>query len=298
MPLGREDFRFLADLMKRTSGLSLTPGRANLVLSRLQPVADHHGFTDMSRLVTELRHGNEPLAAAVIEAMTIRDTSFFRDSTAFKTFEAVMLPALFRSRLPRRRISIWSAGCATGQEPYSLAMILAGLPQFSGWDIDILATDVSADAIARAQTGLFTHGEVQRGLPLRMLADHFRPEGKEWRLRHAIRARVEFRVLNLLDSFAGLGIFDVIFCRNVLMYFDSATKGDILDRLPDTLAGDGYLMLGAAETLMGLSTSFAPARRFSGITMKTAIHKWRGPPLSDSKKEAQGFVRPAPLEPR
>jgi chemotaxis protein methyltransferase CheR len=101
-----------------------------------------------------------------------------------------------------------------------------------------------------------------------MLADHFRPEGKEWRLRHAIRARVEFRVLNLLDSFAGLGIFDVIFCRNVLMYFDSATKGDILDRLPDTLAGDGYLMLGAAETLMGLSTSFAPERRFSGIAMK------------------------------
>jgi chemotaxis protein methyltransferase CheR len=268
MPLRREDFQFLADLMKRTSGLSLTPGRANLILSRLQPVADHHGFADVSQLVAELRRGNEPLAGAVIEAMTIRDTSFFRDPAAFKTFEAVMLPGLFRSRLPQRRISIWSAACATGQEPYSLAMIFAGLPQFSGWYIDILATDVSADAIARAQTGLFTHGEVQRGLPLRMLADHFRPEGKEWRLRNAIRARVEFRVLNLLDSFSALGTFDVIFCRNVLMYFDSTTKADILDRLSDTLADDGYLMLGAAETMMGLSNSFAPESRFPGITMK------------------------------
>jgi chemotaxis protein methyltransferase CheR len=204
----------------------------------------------------------------VVEAMTIRDTSFFRDGAVFDAFRDVILPSLWNSRLSKRRLSVWSAACAAGQEPYSIAMMFAELPQFDGWQIDILATDVSADAIARAQTGLFTHGEVQRGLPLRMLAEHFRPEGKEWRLRHAIRARVEFRVLNLLDSFAGLGIFDVIFCRNVLMYFDSATKGDILDRLSDTLAGDGYLMLGAAETLMGLSTSFAPGRRFSGIAMK------------------------------
>jgi chemotaxis protein methyltransferase CheR len=270
MPLRREDFQFLAELMKRASGLSLTPGRANLILSRLQPVAEHHGFADVSQLVEELRYGNEPLGVAVMEAMTIRDTSFFRDPAAFKSFESVLLPGLFRARLPRRRLSIWSAACATGQEPYSLGMIFAGLPQFSGWDIDILATDVSADAIARARTGLFTHGEVQRGLPLRMLAAHFRPEGKEWRLRGSIRTRVEFRVLNLLDSFAALGSFDVIFCRNVLMYFDSATKADIVDRLSDALADDGYLMLGAAETMMGLSNSFASESRFRGIAMKAS----------------------------
>ncbi|HEY4266373.1 MAG TPA: protein-glutamate O-methyltransferase CheR [Micropepsaceae bacterium] len=270
MPLRQEDFRFLAELMKRTSGLVVTQDRANLILSRLQPVAELHGFADVSHLVADLRYGNEPLTRAVIEAMTIRDTSFFRDSAAFKSFEDTLLPRLLRSRMAKRRIAIWSAACATGQEPYSIAMIFARLPQFAGWDIDILATDVSADAVARAKTGLYTHGEVQRGLPLQMLANHFRPQAKEWRIRSGIRSRVVFRVLNLLDPFVSLGPFDVIFCRNVLMYFDSATKTGILDRLSDTLADDGYLVLGSAETTLGSGSSFASERPGRAITMKAA----------------------------
>jgi chemotaxis protein methyltransferase CheR len=204
----------------------------------------------------------------VVEAITIRDTSFFRDRAAFDSFEDALLPWLLRTRLPKRRISIWSAACSSGQEPYSIAMIFAGLPQFAGWQVDILATDVSADAIRRAKDGVYTEAEVQRGLPLQMLADHFRAEGAQWRISSSIRSQVEFRVLNLLDSLSALGPFDVILCRNVLMYFDSDTKADVLDRLSGTLADDGYLVLGAAETMLGLNKSFASAGPLRGIKTK------------------------------
>ncbi|HXJ01319.1 MAG TPA: protein-glutamate O-methyltransferase CheR [Micropepsaceae bacterium] len=265
----REDFQFLAELLKRKSGLSLTRDRAALILSRLKPVAERHGFADVDRLIAELRHGDESLSRAVVEAMTIQDTSFFRDGAVFDAFRDVLLPSLRESRLAKRRISVWSAACATGQEPYSIAMMFAGLPQFEDWQIDILASDVSADAIARAKEGLYTEAEMQRGLPAQMLADHFQAEGERLRLRDDIRRRVQFRVLNLLDSLAMLGRFDVIFCRNVLIYFDSATKADILDRLSGLLAEDGYLVLGLAETTLGLSNGFAPVHHLRGVTRKT-----------------------------
>jgi chemotaxis protein methyltransferase CheR len=221
-------------------------------------------------LVQELKAGNEALSRAVIEAMTIRDTSFFRDPAAFDAFRDVLLLHLWRVRLPRRRFSIWSAACATGPEPYSLAMMFAGLPQFAGWDIEILATDVSAEAIAHAKEGLFSQAEVQRGLPVRLLGEYFRQEGDSWRVSDSIRSRVQFRVFNLLDPFAGLGIFDAILCRNVLMYFDAATKAEILRRLSDALVDDGYLMLGAAETVLGSSSSFLSEGPVRGITVKAS----------------------------
>lgn len=270
MPMRGSDFQFLAELLKRASGLSLTSERAELIETRLDPVVEHHGFSSVSDLVRELRRNNETLTRAVVEAITTRDTSFFRDRAAFDSFQAVLVPWLLRTRLPRRRISIWSAACSTGQEPYSIAMIFAGLPQFADWQIDILATDVSADAILRAKDGVYNEAEVQRGLPSQMWADHFRSEGTEWRLSSSIRSRVEFRVLNLLDSFSGLGPFDVIFCRNVLMYFDAETKAGVLDRLSDTLADDGYLVLGAAETMLGLNQRFAFAGPMRGIKTKAS----------------------------
>jgi len=269
MPMRQEEFAFLAEFLKRKSGLSLTQDKAALVVSRLKPVAERHGFAGVPDLIAELRHGDEALACAVVEAMTIQDTSFFRDACVFNAFRDVLLPALWLSRLTKRRLSVWSAACATGQEPYSIAMILAHLPQFDGWQIDIIATDVSPDAIARAKEGHYTQAEVQRGLPPQMLADNFHPEGEKLRIRSAIRRRVQFRVLNLLDSFAALGSFDVIFCRNVLMYFDSATKADILSRLSGSLADDGYLVPGLAETMLGSSNSFAPVPHLRGIKMKT-----------------------------
>ena len=252
--MGGEDFQCLAGLMKRACGIVLTPARAEQAKGRLKRLAERHGFPNVASLVAALRSGEEKLASAVIEAMTIRDTSFFRDQAVFKTLRNVELPRLHRARSPQRRLSLWSAACGTGQEPYSLAMLLADMPQFEGWDIEILATDVSADAIAQARTGLYSQAEMQRGLPGAKL-EHFRREGSAWRVDFAIQSSVRFEVSNLLDGFAERGPFDVILCRNVLMYFDAATKADVLDRLSRVLACDGYLLLGSAETTLGTAAA-------------------------------------------
>ena len=270
MPMRSEDFQFLAELLKRASGLSLTSERADRIETRLAPVVEHHGFSGIAGLVRALREDNDALTQAVVEAITIHDTAFFRDRAAFNSFQDVLVPWLLRSRAAQKRVSIWSAACSTGQEPYSIAMIFAGLPQFAGWEIDILATDVSPEAIGRAREGLYTESEVQRGLPSKMLADHFRPDGGGWRVSNAIRKRVEFRELNLLGSFSELKLFDVIFCRNVLMYFDADTKAGVLQRLSERLADDGQLVLGAAETMIGLNSSFAFAGPMRGVKTKTA----------------------------
>jgi chemotaxis protein methyltransferase CheR len=271
----REDFEFLAQLLKRASGLSLTSERAERIETRLAAVVEHHGFSGISGLVRALREDNESLTQAVVEAITIHDTAFFRDRAAFDSFQDVMVPWMLRTRAGKRRVSIWSAACSTGQEAYSIAMIFAGLPQFSGWQIDILATDVSPEAIGRAREAIYTKTEVQRGLPSQMLADHFRPDSGQWRVSSAVRNRVEFRELNLLDSFSELEIFDVIFCRNVLMYFDADTKTCVLERLSERLADDGHLVLGAAETMLGLNGSFAFAGPMRGVKTKSGAQRIR-----------------------
>jgi len=248
--MGREDFQFLAGLLKRVCGIELTPARAELAKSRLKRVAERYGFASTSSLITALRSGEGRLLSAIVEAMTIRDTSFFRDRASFDSLRDIVLPRLRAARLTQRRLSLWSAACSTGQEPYSLAMLLAGMPQFAGWNIQILATDLSADAIAHARAGLFSQAEMERGLPAPML-EHFRRDGSAWRVDSAIRSRVRFEIANLLDGAVEQGPFDVILCRNVLMYFDTATKADVLGRLSLVLAPDGHLMLGSAETLLG-----------------------------------------------
>ena len=252
--MGGEDFPFLAGLVKRACGIVLTPAHAELATGRLKRLADRHGFPNLSSLIKALRSGEAKLASAVIEALTIRDTSFFRDQAAFTTLRNVVLPRLQKARSAKKRLSLWSAACGTGQEPYSLAMLLAEMPQFADWDIEILATDMSADAIAQARAGLYSQPEMQRGLPGSML-EHFRREGSAWRVDFAIQRYVRFEVSNLLDAFAEPGPFDVILCRNVLIYFDAATKADVLERLSRVLACDGHLLLGSAETTLGTSSS-------------------------------------------
>jgi len=263
-----EEFEFLASLLKRGSGLSLSPGKADLIMGRLKAVAERQGFSSLAALVQALRNGDERLEHSVIEAAATRDTSFFRDSVAFDALRGQILPALLRARAANKRLRIWSAAAATGQEPYSLAMVIDETPQFAGWEIDILATDVSAHAIERARSGLFSEAEVQRGLPLRLLSKYFRKEPSGWRISDELRNRVELRVFNLMDCFAGLGMFDVIFCRNVLMYLDPEAKSDILERLAGSLERDGYLVLGAAETMLGACESFTVLPHFSGIATK------------------------------
>ena len=263
-----EEFEFLASLLKRGSGLSLSPGKADLIMGRLKAVAERQGFSSLAALVQALRNGDERLEHSVIEAAATRDTSFFRDSVAFDALRGQILPALLRVRAANKRLRIWSAAAATGQEPYSLAMVIDETPQFAGWEIHILATDVSAHAIERATSGLFSEEEVQRGLPLRLLSKYFRKEPSGWRISDELRNRVELRVFNLMDCFAGLGMFDVIFCRNVLMYLDPEAKSDILERLAGSLERDGYLVLGAAETMLGACESFTVLPHFSGIATK------------------------------
>jgi chemotaxis protein methyltransferase CheR len=263
-----EEFEFLASLLKRKSGLYLTPEKAELITGRLKAVAERHGFATITALVQALKSGDEQLERSVIEAATTRDTSFFRDRVAFDVLREQILPALLRARAANRRLRIWCAAAATGQEPYSLAMVIDETPQFAGWEIQISATDVSADSIERAAAGLFSEAEVQRGLPLRLLAKYFRKEPWGWRITDGLRHRVELRVFNLMDCFAGLGVFDVIFCRNVLMYLDAAAKSDILERLAGSLEADGYLVLGAAETMLGACNSFTALPNLCGITMK------------------------------
>jgi len=265
-----EEFEFLASLLKRGSGLSLTPKRAELIAGRLEAVAERHGFATIPAMVQALRSGNQQLERSVIEAATTRDTSFFRDRIAFDALRDQILPALLRARAANRRLRVWCAAAATGQEPYSLAMVIDEIAQFAGWEIQILATDVSVDAIERAETGLFGEAEVQRGLPLRLLSKYFRKEPSGWRLADELRHRVQFQVFNLMDCFTDLGMFDVIFCRNVLMYLEAAAKSDILERLAGSLEEDGYLVLGAAETVLGACNSFAVLPNLHGISVKAS----------------------------
>ncbi len=265
------DFDFLADLLRRRSGLHLRHDKLPLAESRLLPVAQRFGFRDVASLIAELRHGRETIAGAVTEAMTTNESSFFRDRHAFEYFQNKILPMLLARRASRRRLRIWCAGAANGQEAYSLAMILDDLKlSEAGWTVDLIATDLNSAAIARAREGLYSQFEVQRGLPIQRLVRHFAQEGDQWRIAPRLRRMVSFRPFNLLDSFGWLGELDVIFCRNVLIYFDMTTKAQVIGRLADALSPDGWLVMGAAESLAGASSDFAAVEEARGVYVRAA----------------------------
>lgn len=265
-----DDLAFLAQMLRRRSGLMLAQTKPDAIENRLAPVMRRFGFKDVAALVRELRHGRDALARAVTETMTTNESSFFRDRAAFESFRDIILPALLARRSTTKRIRIWSAACAAGQEAYSIAMILDDLKLAAeGWHVDLIATDISAEMIARAEQGLYTHFEVQRGLPIRRLVDHFLQEGTNWRAGERLRRMVTFRPFNLLDSFGWLDDLDVVFCRNVLMYLDRKAKAGVLDKIAEVLVPDGYLLLGPVETPQGLSGDFAAMDWAPGIYTKT-----------------------------
>lgn len=262
-----DSFAFLARFLKERSGLAIGEEKRYLVESRLGPVARKAGLDTLDALVAQLtRAADLGLAQAVVEAMTTNETYFFRDTGPFAQFTDVMLPQLLAARSAGRRLRIWCAACSTGQEPFSLAMLLEDrAAELAGWRIEIVATDLSAEVVERARTGLFSQFEVQRGLPIKSLVKHFAQEGDRWRVSQAIRSRVAFRTLNLLRDFTSLGRFDVVFCRNVLIYFDEAVKTDVLSRISRQTASDGFLALGAAETVVGLNVPFRPHQAQRGL---------------------------------
>ncbi len=244
------DFAFLARLVHRRSGIVLTESRRTLIECRLAPAMQRFGFKDLTQVLRELRLGSEALATAVTEAMAIHETSFFRGGEFFRRLGADILPALIRSRATERRLRIWSAACAAGQEPYSLAMMLDSMGLLAeGWSIDFIATDISSEAIARAERGHYNSVETQRGLSEADLALWFEPDGNGHSVAGHIRRMVNFRRFNLLDSYGWLNDIDLVLCRNVLIYFDAATRASVLDRIADVLAPDGVLGLGEAESV-------------------------------------------------
>ncbi len=231
-----------------------------LVESRVMPIVRRERLSGLDELVLLLQKGQSPkIAKDVIEAMTINETYFFRDKAPFDQFRSVMLPALLASRQAEKRLRIWSAAASTGQEAYSLAMILdEHAAKMPGWKIEILGTDLAESVLEKARKGIYTQFEVQRGLPTPMLLRHFNQSGESWQISDNMRGKVTFRQMNLLQDFTALGRFDIIFCRNVLIYFDAARKTDILGRMSRILAPDGFLTLGASESLIGLRTDLVP----------------------------------------
>ncbi|MBS0469574.1 MAG: protein-glutamate O-methyltransferase CheR [Proteobacteria bacterium] len=263
------DLTYLAQLVRRRSGIVVPPHKPGFIAGQLSPVMRRFGFRTVEALIAELRHGRETLARAVTEAMTTNESSFFRDRGAFEQFRDVILPRLIEARAASKRLRIWSAACAAGQEAYSIAMLLDDAKLVTqGWRIDLIATDFSTEMIARAEEGLYSHFEVQRGLPIRRLVAHFAEESGSWRIHESLRRMVRFQQFNLLDSFGWLDDLDVVFCRNVMIYFDQKTKAQLLDKIADTLTPDGTLILGHAETTRGLSDVFTPLERTSTIFTK------------------------------
>jgi chemotaxis protein methyltransferase CheR len=255
-----QDFDYLRKLLRERSGLVLSAEKQYLAESRLLPVARRHGLTTLGELVGKLKaSAGAPLSGEVVDAMTTNETFFFRDKLPFEHFRETVLPALIVARNREKRIRIWCTAASTGQEPYSLAMAIKGMgAKLAGFRFEILATDLSADVLARAKTGIYSQFEVQRGLPIQKLVKYFTQVGEAWQIAAEIRAMVHFRTLNLLNDFSPLGTFDLVFCRNVLIYFDQATKIDVLNRLARQMPADGFLALGAAETVVGLTDALKP----------------------------------------
>lgn len=256
------EFQFLSTFLQKSSGLALASGKEYLLEARLLPLVRQFGLPNFSELIAELRRGSNPqVASAVSEAMTTNETSFFRDKSPFEDLKNVILPRLIAARSAKKTLRIWCAAASSGQEPYSLLILIAdNFPILHNWRIDFVATDLSEAMITRSRSGIYSQFEVQRGLPVQQLVKHFQQCPSGWQVSEALRSRVKFEQLNLLDSFSRLGPCDLVLCRNVLIYFDTPVKSQILNRVHGVMQNDGYLMLGAAETVLGVSTRFQRVR--------------------------------------
>jgi chemotaxis protein methyltransferase CheR len=256
-----QDFDYLRKLLRERSGLVLSAEKQYLAESRLLPLARKHGFAGLGELVGRLKGpaAPVPLTTQVVEAMTTNESFFFRDKIPFDHFRDAVMPALIAARAREKRIRIWCTAASTGQEPYSLAMSLKSMgAALAGFRVDIVATDLSTDVLEKAKAGIYSQFEVQRGLPIQLLVKFFSQVGDAWQIAPELRAMVHFRPLNLLNDFSALGTFDLVFCRNVLIYFDQATKIGVLNRIARQMPTDGFLVLGAAETVIGLTEAFKP----------------------------------------
>ena len=252
------DYEFLRKFLKERSGLDLSSDKQYLVESRLIPLARRAGLPGIAELVQKIKAGADALTSDVVEAMTTNETFFFRDKIPFDHLRETVLPQLVQARAGRHSLRIWCAASSTGQEPYSVAMCVKEFVALAGWRVEIVATDLSEEVLEKSRAGIYSQFEVQRGLPIQMLVKYFSQVGELWQVNADIRAMVQHRQLNLLHDFSHLGAFDLIFCRNVLIYFDQDTKAGIFERLARVIEPDGVLALGAAESVVGISEAFKP----------------------------------------
>lgn len=261
MALTDASLRIIADLLNNRTGQELSEARVWRVPSALAPIFRERGISNVDQLVCLLDDPRETaLASEVVEALLNNETYFFRDHAYFATLAHQVLPELVRERAATRRLSIWSAGCSTGQEVLSLAMMFAEQPaRWAGWQIDILGTDISSKAIATARAGLYTQFEIQRGISVAQMLNFFAETPGGWQASDRIRGLTRFQQHSVLDAVPSPGRFDLVLCRNVLLYFDIATRQRVFERMSGALAPDGWLMLGAGETVVGQTRRFEPA---------------------------------------
>lgn len=261
-----DDFKFVCRFVRDRSAVALESGKEYLVEARLGPLADELQFASVGALIAALRGArNEALSTRVVEAMVTTETLFFRDVTPFEALRTSVLPNLIERRRAARELSVWSAACSTGQEPYSFVLLLRQhFPELANWKVNVLATDLSGQVLAQAREGRYNQTEVNRGLSAALLSHHFKQTGITWQLRDDVRRAVEFQELNLARPWPALPKMDLVFLRNVMIYFDPETKKAILNRVARVLRPDGYLLLGSTETVLTLDSQFARAEHLKG----------------------------------
>ncbi|MFC1673430.1 CheR family methyltransferase [Pseudomonadota bacterium] len=269
--MGPDEFEFLRTFLKDHSGLVVTPDKMYLIETRLMPVARKHGYNNIAELVGAHRErGDQSIATDISEAMNTHESLFFRDNTPFELFETTLLPALLQRRQEKKKFRVWCAACSSGQEPYSLAMMFnENAAKLQGWRPEIIATDISHAVLDRAAEGVYSQFEVQRGLPVKYLVKYFKQDGEYWQLNTDVRDMVKFQHFNLMKDPRTLGSFDVVFCRNVLIYFDVETKSLVMDGIQRVLAKDGVLFLGSAESTIGITEAFWPVKAGRGVYKHT-----------------------------
>lgn len=261
------DFKFLADILKQRSGLALTDDKAYLIESRLIPIAKSRGLNDIPQLCEFVRTKRpEDLLVEITEAMTTNESSFFRDIKPYEQLRKLIFPAVMEKNIIQKQVRIWSAACSTGQEPYSIAIsILEEGAKLAGWKFDIVATDLAKKVVDKAKEGIYSQFEAQRGLPIQMLVKYFTSlPDTSWQLKENIRSMVQFKLQNLLEEYSALGKFDIVFCRNVLIYFDDATKAQITEKMSRILHPHGVLIIGSTESLVDPTGKFTAVDEFRG----------------------------------
>jgi chemotaxis protein methyltransferase CheR len=283
MTLTAQEFAFISGLVRRDAAIVLEAGKEYLVEARLLPLARQSGLPSVSEFVARAQQRPEPeVHRKIVDALTTNETSFFRDGEPFKQLVDTVLPDLLVRRASTRSIKVWSAASSSGQEPYTIAMVLHdNLPP--GWSFEIIGTDISTEMLTRAEAGQYTQLEVNRGLPAPLLVKHFERNGAHWQIAQALRKNVSFRRLNLAAPFPSMGPFDIVFIRNVLIYFDVQTKRTVLQRVAGTLRPDGWLFLGSAETTIGIDDRFE--REVAG---RTSAYKLRTAPKTAASVSAVG----------